>query len=87
MGAPMRRVLALFGVTLATLAVAACGSREALRPVSADRAPVKPALAARAPTPDELLKPSPATRPVRQDEGLQKSEARKDDPFDLPPTR
>jgi hypothetical protein len=84
MAAAMRRVLALLGVTLA---LAACGSREALRPVSADRVPVKPALAARAPTTDELLKPAPATRPVRQDEGLQKSEPRKDDPFDLPPTR
>ena len=84
MGAAMRRVLALFGVALA---LAACGSKEALRPVSADRAPVKPALAAKTPTPDELLKPTPATRPMRQDEGLQKSEPRKDDPFDLPPTR
>jgi type IV pilus biogenesis protein CpaD/CtpE len=79
----MRRVLAL--VLAASLA--ACGSREALRPISADRAPAKPALAARAPTTEEMLKPAPITRPLRQDEGLQKSEPRKDDPFDLPPTR
>jgi hypothetical protein len=84
MGPAMRRVLALLGVTVA---LAACGSREALRPVSADLAPIKPALAAKAPTTDELLRPTPATRPIRQDEGLQKSEPRKDDPFDLPPTR
>ena len=37
--------------------------------------------------PKEMLKPAPITRPLRQDEGLQKSEPRKDDPFDLPPTR
>lgn len=83
MAPAMRRVLAL-GLGLL---VAACGSKEALRPVSADRAPPKPAMAARAPTPDEMLKPAPITRPLRQDEGLQKSEPRKDDPFDLPPTR
>jgi hypothetical protein len=84
MAPAMRRVLPLLG--LAALA-AACGSKEALRPVSADRAPPKPALAARAPTTEEMLKPAPITRPLRQDEGLQKSEPRKDDPFDLPPTR
>ena len=78
----MRRLLALSAVCFA---LAACGSREPLRPVSADKAPPKPALAARAPTPDEMLKPPPIARPTRQDEGLQKSEPRKDDPFDLPP--
>jgi predicted small lipoprotein YifL len=83
MARAMRRVLALAFALL----LAACGSREPLRPVSADRAPAKPALAARAPTTEELLKPAPITRPIRQDEGLQKSAPRKDDPFDLPPTR
>jgi predicted small lipoprotein YifL len=83
MAPSMRRVLALALVA----ALAACGSKEALRPVSAERAPPKPALAARAPTTEEMLKPAPITRPLRQDEGLQKSEPRKDDPFDLPPTR
>jgi hypothetical protein len=80
----MGRVLLLLG---ACVALAACGSKESLRPAAADRVPPKPALAARAPTPDEMLKPPPTTRPTRQDDGLQKSEPRKDDPFDLPPTR
>ena len=83
MAPPMRGVLALSFALL----LAACGSKQVLRPVSADRAPPKPALAARAPTTEELLKPAPITRPIRQDEGLQKSQPRKDDPFELPPTR
>jgi hypothetical protein len=48
--------------------------------------PAKPAMAARAPTTDELLTPPPQARPARQDDGLRRSEEREDDPFDLPPT-
>jgi predicted small lipoprotein YifL len=80
----MRRVLS---VLAALLVLAGCGSRDPLRPRSAEETPVKPALAARAPTTQELLTPPPVARPERQDEGLSKSEERKDDPFDLPPTR
>jgi predicted small lipoprotein YifL len=80
----MRRVLSLLAVALV---LAGCGSRDPLRPRSAEETPVKPALAARAPTTEELLTPPPVARPERQDEGLSKSEERKDDPFDLPPTR
>jgi len=68
------------------LLLAACGSREPLRPRSAEAVPPKPAMAARAPTTDELLTPPPIARPVRQDDGLRRSEEREDDPFDLPPT-
>jgi hypothetical protein len=68
------------------LALAACGSRSPLRPVSAAQTPPKPALAAVAPTTDQMLLPPPIARPTRQDDGLSKSEVRKDDPFDLPPT-
>ena len=67
--------------------LAACGSRAPLRPVSAEQTPAKPAMAAVAPTTDQLLRPPPMARPARQDDGLSKSEVRKDDPFDLPPTR
>jgi predicted small lipoprotein YifL len=80
----MRRVLAFLA---AALALAGCGSRDPLRPRSAEETPVKPEMAARAPTTPELLTPPPVARPERQDEGLSKSEERKDDPFDLPPTR
>jgi hypothetical protein len=69
------------------LALAGCGSRDTLRPASAEKTPPKPALAAKAPTTEQLLTPPPIARPQRQDEGLSRSEERKDDPFDLPPTR
>jgi hypothetical protein len=82
--AAMRRILFLAG---AMLAISACGSREPLRPRSAEQTPVKPAMAATAPTTTQLLTPPPITRPLRQEEGLTRSEERKDDPFDLPPTR
>jgi hypothetical protein len=80
----MRRILLLLA---AGLVLAGCGSRDPLRPRSAEETPVKPAMAARAPTTQELLTPPPIARPERQDEGLSRSQERKDDPFDLPPTR
>ncbi|MDB5694079.1 MAG: hypothetical protein JWO81_3142 [Alphaproteobacteria bacterium] len=83
-GAAMRIRLAIAGV-LALLA--ACGSRQDLAPKSADQAPPRPLMAAVAPTTEQLLTPPPMARPARQDDGLSKSEERKDDPFDLPPTR
>jgi hypothetical protein len=47
--------------------------------------PPAPAMAARAPTTDELLTPPPVARPERVDETLRRSEEREDDRFDLPP--
>jgi hypothetical protein len=72
---------------LAALALlAACGNMEPLQPRAGEGMPAKPAMAARAPTTDELLTPAPIARPARQDDGLRRSEEREDDPFDLPPT-
>jgi hypothetical protein len=71
---------------LPALALAACGNMEPLQPKAGQEMPVKPAMAARAPTTDELLSPPPHARPDRQDDGLRRSEERADDPFDLPPT-
>jgi hypothetical protein len=82
--AAMSRILPLVA---AALLLVGCGSRDPLRPRSAQETPVKPATAARAPTTAELLTPPPIARPVRQDEVLSRSEERKDDPFDLPPSR
>ncbi|HEX2762239.1 MAG TPA: hypothetical protein VHM92_00135 [Allosphingosinicella sp.] len=73
-------------VLLLALAAAACGSVEPLQPKPGAAMPPKPALAAKAPTTDELLTPPPIARPERQDDGLRRSEEREDDPFDLPPT-
>ncbi|HEY0112357.1 MAG TPA: hypothetical protein VGB59_04315 [Allosphingosinicella sp.] len=70
-----------------SLALAACGSRQPLQPEPGASLPPKPAMAARAPSTEELLTPPPIARPERQDDGLRRSEERKDDPFDLPPTR
>jgi hypothetical protein len=74
-------------VILLALATGACGSVEPLQPKTGAAMPPKPALAAKAPTTDELLTPPPIARPERQDDGLRRSEEREDDPFDLPPTR
>ena len=79
----MRTRLALSG---ALLLLAACGSRQDLAPKSADQAPPKPIMATAAPTTEQLLALPANARPARQDDGLTKSEERKDDPFDLPPT-
>jgi multidrug efflux pump subunit AcrA (membrane-fusion protein) len=83
-GLAMRTRLAISG---ALLLLAACGSRQDLAPRSAEQAPPKPVMATAAPTTDQLLALPANARPARQDEGLTKSEERKDDPFDLPPAR
>jgi hypothetical protein len=80
----MRTRLAITG---AVLLLAACGSRQDLAPRSAEQTPPKPAMAATVPTTEQLLALPANARPARQDEGLTKSEERKDDPFDLPPAR
>lgn len=67
------------------LLLAACGSREPLRPPAGESPPVAPAMAQRAPTVDEMLEPPPIARPERVDELLRRSEEREDDRFDLPP--
>jgi hypothetical protein len=66
--------------------LAGCGNMEPLQPRTGQASPPKPAMAARAPTTEELLTPPTYARPARQDDGLRRSEERQDDPFDLPPT-
>lgn len=77
----MRILLSLIGL----ICLAACGNMEPLQPKAGQATPVKPAMAARAPTTEELLTPPANARPARQDD-LRRSEEREDDPFDLPPT-
>ncbi len=81
-GVTMRIPLILVGFAC----LAGCGNMEPLQPPAGQAMPVKPAMAARAPTTDELLTPPANARPERQDDGLRRSEEREDDPFDLPPT-
>ncbi|WP_340317249.1 hypothetical protein [Rhizorhabdus argentea] len=71
--------------TLALLGLAACGKRDALRPVDGHALPPKPATAAAQPSVDQLLTPPVETRPGRSDDVLRRSEERPDDRFNLPP--
>lgn len=70
----------------AALALAGCGGRVPLTPVQGASLPPKPETAAAVPTPEQLLVPGVQTRPFRSDELLKRSEERRDDKFDLPPS-
>jgi hypothetical protein len=82
-GGDIMRILLLLP---ALALLAACGNMEPLQPKAGAGLPAKPAMAARAPTTDELLTLPPHAAPPRQDDGLRRSEERQDDAFDLPPT-
>jgi hypothetical protein len=68
------------------LALSACGGRQVLKPKAGASLPPKPEFAATVPTPDQLMTADDQARPQRNDELLLKSEKRRDDKFDLPPT-
>ena len=72
-------------LALGILALAGCGRVEELKPAAGHSLPVKPLLARATPTADDLLTPPTYARPDRVDELMKRSEARKADPFDLPP--
>ena len=81
----MRRVASALLVAALCAAVAACGSRKALKPAEG-APPVPVAVGAEAPaTSDELMEPSTQARPDRSAEPLKRSQEREEDPFDLPP--
>jgi hypothetical protein len=75
----------LIALSLA-VALSACGGRVALKPKAGQSLPVKPETASAVPTPDQLIEPDVQSRPKRSDEQLRKSEQRREDKFDLPPT-
>jgi len=79
----MKAGWALMGVALA---LSACGGRVALKPETGKSLPPKPETASAAPTPDQLLVPDIQSRPKRSDEQLKRSEERRNDKFDLPPS-
>jgi hypothetical protein len=79
----MRRILILLG---STALLSACGGRVPLTPKTAHALPQKPETAHQTPTPDQLLTPDTQARPKRSDEQLKRSEERREDKFDLPPT-
>ena len=77
----MRRLL----IIGAALALAGCGKVGQLQPARGQSLPVKPLLAERTPTPEELLEIPDVARPKRIDELMRRSEPRTPDRFDLPP--
>ena len=70
---------------LLALPLAGCGLEQPLQPPEGGHLPAAPAMAARAPTVDELLTTPTNARPERIDELLRRSEERQDDRFSLPP--
>ncbi len=78
----MRAILAL----AIAIGLSACGGRVALAPKPGESLPVKPETAAAVPTPEQLMEPDVQARPKRSDEQLRRSEERREDRFDLPPT-
>jgi hypothetical protein len=79
----VRRILS---IVVVTLALSACGSRTALKPKTGQSLPVKPATANAVPTPEQLMTPDTQAAPKRSDEQLKRSEQRREDKFDLPPS-
>jgi len=67
------------------LLTAGCGRMGDLQPAPGQALPVKPLLADRQPTPEELLEIPDVARPERVDELMRRSEPRTSDRFDLPP--
>ena len=75
--------IALLSAALAALA--GCGSEQHLQLAPGSKPPVKPLMAARAATTEEMLTPPPIAEPQRVTEILKKGEQRKEDRYDLPP--
>lgn len=75
----------MLGATL-VVALAGCGRRADLAYPAGAPGPAVPTGESRAPTPAELMTPSPQARPMRSDELLKQSEERQTDEFDLPPS-
>ncbi len=77
----MKRLL----IVALAVALAACGNVQELEPAPGKALPVKPLLAKRTPTPQDLLAIPDVARPKRIDELMRRSEPREPDRFDLPP--
>jgi len=81
----MLRACVVVLAATAMVALPACGSRQKLTGVEGTQPVPKAYGAPIVATPDQLLEPSTQSRPERNVELRRKSEARIDDPFDLPP--
>ncbi len=81
------RKLAKTAAILALGLLAACGVKRDLKPAVGQALPVAPYGRSDRPTADELLAVPPQSAPERSVELRKRSEARQDDPFDLPPEK
>jgi hypothetical protein len=81
----MKRLVVLTIACIGGLARASCGARESLKPVATAALPPAPYGAKATPSPDDLLRAPPQTRPARSDDLIQSSDKRRSDTFDLPP--
>ena len=72
-------------LSAALTAFAGCGSEQQLQFAPGSKPPVKPLMAARTATTEEMLTPPPIAEPQRVTEILKKGEERKEDRYDLPP--
>ena len=79
----MKRLLPV--LLLAAVPLVGCGSATQLKPAQGKTLPVAPYGAATPPSAAQLLTPSTQERPMRSDELLTNSIARRSDEFDLPP--
>ena len=75
----------IVAISLACVALSACGTRAALTPPEGAELPIAPYGAQTAPSSEELLEPDALAAPERSVELRRRSEERADDPFDLPP--
>ena len=78
--------LTVIALSLSALSLSACGSRATLKPQAGASLPQPSITAARTPTPEELMTPDVQAKPKRSDELLRRSEERREDKFDLPPS-
>ena len=70
----------------ALLLLAACGKKGELTPVPPRPAPLQATDQVKPQTPEDMLKLPPQAAPARVDDPVEKSQDRKDDRFNLPPT-
>ncbi len=76
---------AVAAIGAAALLLTGCGAREGLAPPPGKPLPPAPYGAQATPTPDDLLKSPPQTRPARGDSLVESTDERRSDTFDLPP--